>query len=62
MFYLGFKNLNFNFIFPFLAVDGVLPFFAAATAYGLTFLYRRFYGKKEQQENVVNIEDNPKTL
>jgi hypothetical protein len=62
VFYLGFKNLNFNFIFPFLAVDGVIPVIAGVAAYGLAYLYKRYYGKKGKEGDVVNIEDNLKTI
>lgn len=54
VFYLGFKNLNFNFIFPFFAVDGPVPVLLAVAAQSFAFFYRRY--KKEAAPAVVNVE------
>ena len=54
VFYLGFKNLNFNFIFPFFAVDGAVPVLLATAAYAIAFFYRRF--KKEAAPAVASAE------
>lgn len=63
IFYFGFKNLNFNFIFPFFAVEGPAPLVIATAAFALTYLYKRFYANKQSSSaHVLDIEDNPKTI
>jgi hypothetical protein len=46
VFYIGFKNLNFNFVFPFYSIDGAVPVILGAIAFGAGYLYKRYAGQK----------------
>jgi len=43
--YLGFKNYNFNFVFPVIAANGPYLFIAGVLSYGVGYLYRKYMNK-----------------
>jgi hypothetical protein len=55
--YLGFKNLNFNFIFPIFVVENSIPTILGVLGYCAVFAWRKLWGKKEIDERrFVDIE------
>ena len=57
MLYLGFKNLNFNFIFPIFVVENSIPTVLGVLGYCAVFAWRKLWGKKEMDERrFVDIE------
>lgn len=50
--YLGFKNINFNFVFPFFTTDSSIPFLLGVLGFGLAYLYRK---KRPKQQQAIDI-------
>ena len=53
--YLGFKNVNFNIVFPVFVTESPIPFLLGVIGFGLAYLYRK---KAQKSKNVIEIESD----